>query len=421
MSKTALSVLFVCTGNAGRSQISQALFRDQAGAGARVESAGVDPWDHLHPMAVKLMEEQGISFTGHFPKSVSSLADREFDLVITIGDPARALLPKASFSSSHWIHWPIDDPADADGTADSETVFRSTLAKIQDRLPHILELVAGIPHLTSHREILGIGTGLWSAERFTASVHLPLIKKAGFDAIELNLYKGLAHFDWNDKSSVKELKTVVDDLGMIVWSIHSPDLTSIADPDESIRQTQMGILKHCLDLADELGAKAIPSHALLVGPLEEDRERCDARFTEVLNDLTEYGDGSIAQIAFENAGFPAGELASAVNILDRLGRHSRAAYGFVLDTGHANIDGDLGDIEEHIGDHLISLHLNDNDGNGDTHLAPGEGSVDWQVVAGILRDRDYRGAVMYEIEPGDSGAEERMKATIEGHHRHLGA
>jgi sugar phosphate isomerase/epimerase len=206
---------------------------------------------------------------------------------------------------------------------------------------------------------------------------------------------------------------------MNVWSVHSPDLTSIADPDGTKRQTQVDILKHCLDLAAELGAKAVPSHALLVGPLKEDPAGSEARINDFLAELTDFAEGNPAQVAFENAGFPAGEMAAATRILERLGANSRAAYGFVLDTGHANIDGDLGEIEDHVSDHLISLHLNDNDGKGDTHLAPGEGTVDWSAVGRILKACDYRGVVMYEIEPGEAGAEERMKATLEGHSKHL--
>ena len=413
------SVLFVCTGNAGRSQMAQALFRERMGDRVRILSAGVDPWDHLHPMAMKLMFERGVSLAGHHPKSVSALADQDVDLVVTIGDPARALLPKIRFSCSHWMHWDIKDPADADGTPDSESVFRFTADAIEKRLPALEALVLAMLPLSRFAGCLGIGTGLWSAERFTPSTHLPLIKECGFQAIELNLYKGRSHFDWDDPSAVADLRRVADDLGMVVWSIHSPDLTSIADPDVSKRQTQVDILKHCLDLAAELGAKAVPSHALLVGPLKEDPTGSDARLTDVLTELTEYGEQSPAQIAFENAGFPAGEMASATKILERLGRHSRAAYGFVLDTGHANIDGDLKDIQDHIGDHLISLHLNDNDGKGDSHLAPGEGNVDWATVARILKDGEFQGVVMYEIEPGESSAEERMQATLHGYKEHL--
>ena len=140
MNKSDPSVLFVCTGNAGRSQMAQALFRKLAGGEAEVESAGVAPWDRLHPMAVKVMGARGIGLDGHRPKSVSSVADRGFDCVVTIGGPARARLPKEPFSSAFWMHWDIADPADADGTPDSEAAFRKASAAIEARLPQVNEL-----------------------------------------------------------------------------------------------------------------------------------------------------------------------------------------------------------------------------------------------------------------------------------------
>ena len=56
-------MLFVCTGNAGRSQIAQAMARRRFGDRMTVESAGVAPWDHLHPMAVKVMTERGLDLS----------------------------------------------------------------------------------------------------------------------------------------------------------------------------------------------------------------------------------------------------------------------------------------------------------------------------------------------------------------------
>lgn len=134
-----LQILFVCTGNAGRSQLAQALAVLQNPKNVSFESAGVQPWDALHPMAVKLMREMGVDDKAHYPKAVASLADRHFDAVITIGDPARQLLPSRINGNPYRIHWDIVDPADADGTSASETVFRATLAQIKQRLPELWE------------------------------------------------------------------------------------------------------------------------------------------------------------------------------------------------------------------------------------------------------------------------------------------
>lgn len=143
MSRTneTAGVLFVCTGNAGRSQIAQALFARRFGRVLRVESAGVSPWKTLHPMAVKLLLEQGHSTASLFPKHVDTFARQRFTAVVTIGEPARAFLPKPLQEATVRLHWPIADPADADGTPDSEAVFRSAWMAIEHELEGLHRLL----------------------------------------------------------------------------------------------------------------------------------------------------------------------------------------------------------------------------------------------------------------------------------------
>jgi len=134
VARRTLSVLFVCTGNAGRSQIAQAMARRRFGDRLHVESAGVEPWDHLHPMAVKLMAERGLDLSGHRPKGIPSVRDQRFDVVVTIGTPAKRKLPAELPGDPQRIHWPIDDPADADETERSESVFCNTAGLIEERM-----------------------------------------------------------------------------------------------------------------------------------------------------------------------------------------------------------------------------------------------------------------------------------------------
>jgi arsenate reductase len=136
------SVLFVCTGNAGRSQMAQTMFRELAGGKVSVESAGVEPWDHLHPLAVRTMSERGFDLSTNYPKPVSAVAHREYDLIVTIGDAAKAKLPPEAVKDALLIHWDISDPAGADGMAGTETVFRSTADDIASRLSGLLSLLS---------------------------------------------------------------------------------------------------------------------------------------------------------------------------------------------------------------------------------------------------------------------------------------
>ncbi len=78
-------VLFVCTHNAGRSQMAQALFERYAPADVRAESAGSDPARQLWPTVVEVMRELGIDLSGNKPKRLSVEMQLHADWAITMG------------------------------------------------------------------------------------------------------------------------------------------------------------------------------------------------------------------------------------------------------------------------------------------------------------------------------------------------
>ncbi len=77
--------LFVCLHNAGRSQISQALFERAAEGRHEARSAGTTPGDRVHPEVVEVMNELGIDLSDRRPKLLS-VEDAEWaDVVVTMG------------------------------------------------------------------------------------------------------------------------------------------------------------------------------------------------------------------------------------------------------------------------------------------------------------------------------------------------
>jgi arsenate reductase (thioredoxin) len=80
-------VLFVCLHNAGRSQISQALFERAAEGRHTAASAGstADPNGHVHPAVVTVMAELGIDLSGRHPQRLDTELAHEADLVVTMG------------------------------------------------------------------------------------------------------------------------------------------------------------------------------------------------------------------------------------------------------------------------------------------------------------------------------------------------
>jgi arsenate reductase (thioredoxin) len=78
-------VLFVCLHNAGRSQMSQALFGRAAGERHEARSAGTTPAERVHPEVVSAMRELGIDLEGREPRRLER-ADAEWaDVVVTMG------------------------------------------------------------------------------------------------------------------------------------------------------------------------------------------------------------------------------------------------------------------------------------------------------------------------------------------------
>jgi arsenate reductase len=83
--KPVPEVLFVCTENAGRSQLAAALLRHRAGDGIRVLTAGSEPGLEITPVVLRLLAEQGMNADEEFPKLLTREVVTAADVVVTLG------------------------------------------------------------------------------------------------------------------------------------------------------------------------------------------------------------------------------------------------------------------------------------------------------------------------------------------------
>lgn len=127
-------VLFLCTGNSARSQISEAMLRLLGGVEFEAYSAGTQPAKRVNPFAIEVLEERGASVEGLHPKMLRIFEGQEFDLAVTVCDNAKQecpVLPEAKSVD----HWSLEDPAAFEGTyAEIMTVFRETRDEIERRI-----------------------------------------------------------------------------------------------------------------------------------------------------------------------------------------------------------------------------------------------------------------------------------------------
>jgi arsenate reductase (thioredoxin) len=101
-----MNVLFLCIGNAGRSQMAHA-FLERLG-GHEVRSAGSRAGAQLHPEVVEVMRERGYDLSGRVPRQLRPAADAAWaDVVVTMGcGDVCPVLPGKSY-----VDWDLEDPA----------------------------------------------------------------------------------------------------------------------------------------------------------------------------------------------------------------------------------------------------------------------------------------------------------------------
>ena len=99
-------VLFVCLHNAGRSQMSQALFDHAAGGRHGAASAGTTPADRVHPEVVEAMREVGIDLDGRRPKRLTDDLAREADVIVTMGCGDEC----PYIPGKRYLDWDLPDP-----------------------------------------------------------------------------------------------------------------------------------------------------------------------------------------------------------------------------------------------------------------------------------------------------------------------
>jgi protein-tyrosine-phosphatase len=101
------SVLFLCTHNAGRSQMALGFFTHLAGEDAVAWSGGSEPGQEINPSAIAAMAEVGIDITGEFPKPWTDEIVRAADVVVTMGCGDAC----PYFPGKRYENWDLPDPA----------------------------------------------------------------------------------------------------------------------------------------------------------------------------------------------------------------------------------------------------------------------------------------------------------------------
>jgi arsenate reductase len=100
------TALFVCLQNAGRSQMSEALFERAAGGRHRALSAGTTPAERVHPEVVEAMRELGVDLSDRSPRGLTRELAEEADVVVTMGCGDEC----PYIPGKRYLDWELEDP-----------------------------------------------------------------------------------------------------------------------------------------------------------------------------------------------------------------------------------------------------------------------------------------------------------------------
>jgi sugar phosphate isomerase/epimerase len=253
----------------------------------------------------------------------------------------------------------------------------------------------------------GISTGCFYK---TDILHaLPLVRDGGFVTIEVCSFP--AHLDYHNQDHVAKAAELMKSLSMDANSFHAPfadsiDISSL-DPGQRARSVRE-VIAAC-DAAAALRASYLVLHP---GPEREGRPPPEEWYRRMrsaadsLNEVAGHCRHLGVTLLLENM-LPHLMFGHVSDLMFLLGAIRETNVGTCLDTGHAFLSKDLRTVVHKLSGHLRMLHVNDNLGDSDAHLSPGEGAIDWISLFRQLRQWNFHGPLILEL--ADSGeAPERI-------------
>jgi sugar phosphate isomerase/epimerase len=226
----------------------------------------------------------------------------------------------------------------------------------------------------------------------------------GFSFLEI--WGHIPWFDIYSSSMASEVKTMVEDHGLRVRSVHAPCEAEwdISSGDDVIRRKSVDevvlALQRCREMGGELvvvhPGRAIVSEGGAAGT-EHDRriENSMKSFRQIQQAARDNG----TRIAVENqwANEVGGREQQFLRLLDTL---DSQVVGICFDSSHANITPGTLEMFRHISHPIITTHLSDNHGTYDEHKPPFTAAIDWHKMLGFLMERGFRGPWLMEVTNG---------------------
>jgi len=225
----------------------------------------------------------------------------------------------------------------------------------------------------------------------------------GAEAIEIFAARG--HFNYTDRQHVREIANWFRSTGITFHSMHSPMYSdeewgragtppvNIAAVEKRDRIAAMDEIKRALEVAEQAPFRFLVQH-VGVGNEVADEHKQEAAITS-LEHLRAFAKPLGVELLVENI---PNELSTPEKLMELLHAGRFNDIGVCFDVGHAHLSPGVKQAFEVLRDRIRSTHVHDNKQDRDSHLWPGEGTIDWKEAIQLLRTAPQVPPLLLEIE-----------------------
>ncbi len=247
-----------------------------------------------------------------------------------------------------------------------------------------------------------VSTYLFVKERLHPGI-LDALARSGVQAIEI--FAARQHLDYaNRKAHVKEIADWFRGSGIPLNSVHSPlyadyewgragaPPVNVASIDRAHRVEAMDEIKRALEIAEQIPFRFLVQH---VGTSNEtfSEKKFEAAMTSIEH-LRAFAKPLGVRILLENL---PNELSTPDKLVELIHAGHFDDVGVCFDFGHAHIMSSVREGFEILRNYIRSTHVHDNAKDKDSHLWPGQGTIDWKEAMELLRSVPERPPLMLEL------------------------
>ena len=219
------------------------------------------------------------------------------------------------------------------------------------------------------------------------------------------------HYPFLSEREVLRIAREYSERGIRIYAGHAPG-GNLASLNEAEREKALRRHREALHKLSLMGAEVMVLHGGIVERVE-DLHKAKEALLESLRELVELAELEGVRLAIENDAiattFPRPLLSWRGEVQREIVDEVCSPWlGACLDTGHANVFGNVKKHMEILGRRITAIHMHDNEGRADQHMQPPYGTVDWEGFGEVLRDIGYESPIMIESGPRGDAPIRRM-------------